>query len=57
MRPYFEKMTSLGKALTDKQKQDAQENVAQIREVEKEVEKAVEAVRNAGIPAEQIKKR
>ncbi|MBN1625046.1 MAG: glutaconyl-CoA decarboxylase subunit alpha [Deltaproteobacteria bacterium] len=57
MRPYFEKMTPLGKALTDKQKEAAQENIAQIREVEKEVAKAVDAVKNAGIPTETIHKR
>mgnify|MGYP000094098924 CR=1 FL=1 len=29
MRPYFEKMTPIGKALTDKQKEGAAENIAQ----------------------------
>ncbi|RJR33880.1 MAG: glutaconyl-CoA decarboxylase subunit alpha [Desulfobacteraceae bacterium] len=57
MKPYFEKMTPLGKPLTEKQKEDAKENVSQIRDVEKEVQKALEAVKNAGIPAEMIKKR
>ena len=57
MKPYFEKMTSFGKALTDKQKEDAKENIQQIRGVEKEVAEAVEAVKNAGIPVEVIKKR
>ena len=57
MRPYFEKMTPIGKALTDKQKENAKENVSQIKEVEKQVAEAVEAVKTAGIPAEVIKKR
>ncbi|OQX66117.1 MAG: glutaconyl-CoA decarboxylase subunit alpha [Desulfococcus sp. 4484_242] len=57
MRPYFEKMTPFGKPLTDKQKADSEENVQEIRKVEEEVEKAVASVKNAGIPAEVIKKR
>ena len=57
MRPYFEKMAPLGKALTDKQKETAQENIAQIKEVEKDVARAVEAGKNAGIPADTIHKR
>ena len=57
MRPYFEKMTPFGKEVTEKQKADWKENAEDILKVEKEVEKAVEAVKNAGIPAEQIKKR
>ena len=57
MRPYFEKMTPFGKALSDSQKESAKENVAQINEVEKDVAHAIEAVKNAGIPAEKIKQR
>lgn len=57
MRSYFEKMSPLGKALTDKQKEAAQENINQIKEVEKQVNEAVEAVKNAGIPAETVHKR
>ena len=57
MKPYFENMNPIGKALTDKQIADAEENVQQIQEVEKQVAEAVDAVKNAGIPAEKIKKR
>jgi glutaconyl-CoA decarboxylase len=57
MRPYFEKMTPFGKPLSDSQKESSKENVTQIKEVEEDVEKAVEAVKNAGIPAEKIKQR
>ena len=57
MRPYFQHMNPIGKELTDKQKEDARENVRQIQEVEQQVAEAVEAVKNAGIPAEKIKKR
>ena len=57
MRPYFEKMTPFGKPLTNKQKESAKENVSLINGVEKEVATALEAVKNAGIPADVIKKR
>lgn len=57
MRPYFEKMTPFGKPLTDKQKKSAKENVSLINGVEKKVGTAVEAVKNAGIPADVIRKR
>ena len=57
MRPYFEKMAPIGKELTENQIKNSVENVAEIKEVEKTVLEAVEAVKNAGIPAEKIKKR
>jgi glutaconyl-CoA decarboxylase len=57
MRSYFEEMIPFGKPLSDSQKESAKENVAHIMAVEKEVAEAVEAVKNAGIPAEVIKKR
>jgi glutaconyl-CoA decarboxylase subunit alpha len=57
MRQYFEKMTPFGKALTDKQKEAAKENIAQIMEVEEAVAKAVDAVKNSGISADTIHKR
>jgi len=57
MRPYFEKMQPLGKPLTDKQKTESVENLDQIKQVEQEVNEAVEKVKQAGIPAEVIKKR
>ncbi len=57
MTPYFESMTPFGKPLTEKQIQDAKENIVQIKAVEKLVAEAVEAVKNAGIPAEKIKQR
>lgn len=57
MRRYFDEMTPLGKALTEKQIADSQENIAEIKKVEEEVAKAVEVVKNAGIPYEKIKAR
>jgi glutaconyl-CoA decarboxylase len=57
MRPYFEKMPNFGKPLTDKQRERNEENVRQIKKVLEEVEKEVERVKNAGIPAAEINKR
>jgi glutaconyl-CoA decarboxylase len=57
MRPYFEKMTPFGLPLSDSQMKSGKENVAQINDVEKQVAAAIEAVKNAGIPAEKIKQR
>jgi len=57
MRPYFEKMTPFGKILTDKQKEGAVESSEDIKRVEQQVAEAVEAVKNAGIPEEILKKR
>lgn len=57
MRPYFENMTPLGRSLTETQKESSKENLVQINELEKAVTEAIEAVKNAGIPAEVIKKR
>jgi glutaconyl-CoA decarboxylase subunit alpha len=56
MRPYFEKMTPVGKALTDRPERAPRSNVEH-QGRGKEVAEAVEAVKNAGIPAETIRKR
>jgi len=45
MKPYFEKMTDFGKPLTDQQIKKAEENVKQIREVEKTIAGALEKVK------------
>ena len=57
MRPYFEKMTEFGKALSEKQKTRMEENLGQIKEVEKSIAEATEKVKNAGLSAERINKR
>jgi glutaconyl-CoA decarboxylase subunit alpha len=57
MRSYFQNMNPIGKELTDRQKEDSKENILQIQDVERQVSEAVEAVKNAGIPAEKINKR
>jgi len=57
MRPYFQNMKPIGKPLGEKQKLAAQENYRDIKEVEKQVEEAIQKVKSAGIPEEQIHKR
>jgi len=57
MRPYFEKMSSFGKPLTESQIRNTEENVRQIKEVEKQVAEALGKVKQAGIPAAEINKR
>ena len=57
MRPYFEKMTDFGKPLTEGQIKKSEENVKQIKEVEKLIAEAVEKVKKAGLSAEELNKR
>src|SRR4030067_1538294 len=57
MKPYFEKMNDFGKPLTEQQIKKGEENVKQIKEVEKTIAEAVEKVRKAGLSQEEINKR
>ena len=57
MRPYFEKMADFGKTMTERQIKSSEENVKKVREVEKEIAEAVEKVKGAGIPTQEINKR
>jgi glutaconyl-CoA decarboxylase len=57
MKPYFEHMTPIGKALSPSKIKDTEENLAQIREVERQIAEAVEKVKTAGLPTETINKR
>jgi len=57
MRPYFEKMPDFGKPLNKGQIKMGEENFIQLREVEKEIERAVENVKNLGFPEEKINAR
>jgi len=57
MKPYFEHMTPIGKPLSPSKIKSAEENVAQIREVERQIAEAVEKVKSAGLPTETINKR
>lgn len=57
MRPYFEKMTEIGKPLSESKVKQTEANVAQIREVEEQIQEEVEKVKTAGLPAEKINQR
>ena len=57
MRPYFQNMKPIGKPMTDTQKKSTQENAEKIKEVEKEIQEAVQKVKDAGIPEDVIHKR
>ncbi len=57
MRPYFEEMPRLGKALKKGQIKRTEENFGQFKEAEKAVEAEVQRVKDAGFPTEKINKR
>jgi len=57
MRPYFEKMAPIGKALSEGKIKQTQANADQIREIEQAIEEEVRKVKNAGLPADKINKR
>ncbi len=57
MKKYFQEMEPIGKPLTEKEKKDREDDVRQIKAVEEEIKKAIEEVKNAGIPADKLKKR
>ncbi len=57
MHQYFEKMDSLGQALTKGQLLNSKNNVEQIREEEANIDKKVEEVKESGIPTEKINAR
>ncbi len=57
MRPYFEKMTPIGKPLSASKIKSTESNVTEAKKVEAEIRKAVEKKLNAGLPAEAINKR
>ena len=54
LRPYFEKMPDIGKALSDGEVRRSQENIDLIREQEEILAAENERVKNAGISAERI---
>ncbi|MDM8542332.1 carboxyl transferase domain-containing protein [Desulfococcaceae bacterium HSG9] len=57
MRPYFEKMNEFGSELKPGQIKSSEANVKQIKDVEAEIDSAVEDVKNAGFPTEKINAR
>jgi glutaconyl-CoA decarboxylase len=57
MRSYFEKMTEFGMELKAGQIKSTEANVGKIKDVETQVDAAVEKVKNAGLPTEKINAR
>ena len=57
MRPYFEKMAALGRALKPGQINQTADNVAALETAEAEIEADVERVRQAGFPTDKINAR
>lgn len=57
MRPYFEKMTEIGKPLSQSKIKQGEVNVVGIKEVEGQIAEAFEKVKAAGLPAEKINQR
>jgi glutaconyl-CoA decarboxylase len=57
MRPYFEHMTEFGRPLKKREWSRSEENLAAVREVEKQLAAEVERVKAAGIAAERVNQR
>lgn len=57
LRPYFEKMADIGKALNDGEVRRSQENIDLVKEQEQILAVEIERVKNAGIPAKKIHER
>lgn len=57
LRPYFEKMSDIGKPLSPGEIKRTEENIKFIQEQEDIISGAVEKVKNAGTSAEVIRKR
>jgi len=57
MKPYFDKMPSLGRALKKGELKRTDPNVDELKTQENRIDEAVEAVRNAGFPTEKINAR
>lgn len=57
MRPYFEQMTPIGKSLSPARIKQTEENVALVKQIEKEIEEEVAKVAAAGLPASKINER
>jgi glutaconyl-CoA decarboxylase len=57
MKPYFEKMTPLGRELNQGQIKSTEQNVDLIKAVEAEVKAAVQKVKTSGFPEEKINAR
>ena len=54
MRPYFEKMKDFGQELKAGQIKSTEANVGKLKEVEAQVDEALQKVKDAGLPTEKI---
>jgi len=57
MKPYFEKMKEIGKALSKAKLKDTEENLAEVKAIVDEIQQAVEKMKAAGLPAKKINER
>jgi len=57
MRPYFQKMSPMGRELKESEREREEANALEIAKVEKEVAEAIEKRKVTGIPAEKIHER
>ncbi len=57
MRQYFQKMSRIGKALSQSERKQAETNAMEISTVDQEIAAALEKRKKAGIPAEVVHKR
>ena len=57
MRQYFQKMSPIGRELSEKEKEQAKANARDIARVEEEVATALAERKNTGLPAEKLHKR
>lgn len=57
MRPYFEKMDSLGKPLAAKQPAGMQDNIARIEAIMRQIDAAGERIKNVGVPLQNLHER
>ena len=57
MRPYFEKMSPIGKALSDREKAQGEANAKEIYTVDQAVAQAMEDRKKTGLPADKLHKR
>jgi glutaconyl-CoA decarboxylase len=57
MRPYFQNMSPIGKALSDKEKEQGEANAREISTVDQAIAEAMEARMKTGLSAEKLHKR
>lgn len=57
LRPYFEEMPEIGYSLSDAEIARSEENIKSIQEVEQQIGEAVEKVKQAGTPADALRKK